>query len=297
MLSNNLGSEVRLLRVNGELIVKKRKALGLTQQQLAEGICNQGNISIIEKKNVANNLDSLILICQRLGISLEDVSQITSDEQIKIILKEVDDFCSEARHSEALALIKQTIEIDKILDPVIKSELFYYLGITSLIGESDLDSALFYFYEISTMEIVADIIKSLALNGIAICYERKKSVEFAKVYHDRSVEILESKNQVPDLRAARVYYNTAKFYSFMKDYQQAVSLCDKGIAINKLYKSTISLDFLYYEKAFNLYYLGNQRYRSYMESASQLAELNDNEHLIEIIKTDLKEFDEISDYK
>lgn len=73
----------------GSVIYDKRRSLNLTQNDLANGVCNQNTISKMEKHNMTPQIDVLIKICHRLDLSLNDVfSDFSSDskqEQIFVL--------------------------------------------------------------------------------------------------------------------------------------------------------------------------------------------------------------------
>jgi transcriptional regulator with XRE-family HTH domain len=57
----------------GQTMAKVRKEQGFTQAELADGICKQNTISKIERHNIAPTIRTLIALCQRLGLTLNDV--------------------------------------------------------------------------------------------------------------------------------------------------------------------------------------------------------------------------------
>lgn len=64
----------------GEVILKRRLDMNMTQKKLADGICNQNVISKIERQNTPPAIIKLIEICSRLDLSLNDVYSEFSDK-------------------------------------------------------------------------------------------------------------------------------------------------------------------------------------------------------------------------
>lgn len=99
----------------GSVIYDKRRSLNLTQNDLADGLCNQNTISKMEKHNMTPQIDVLIKICQRLDLSLNDVfSDFSSDVKLEqtFILDEIEeDVLLNNLHEveEKLALVKNSI--------------------------------------------------------------------------------------------------------------------------------------------------------------------------------------------
>ena len=55
----------------GEIVSFYRKYQNLTQSELAEGICTQGTISLIEKGLRTPSVELVTMISTKLGISLD----------------------------------------------------------------------------------------------------------------------------------------------------------------------------------------------------------------------------------
>ncbi|EGO5855778.1 Cro/Cl family transcriptional regulator, partial [Enterococcus faecalis] len=87
----------------------------------------------------------------------------------------------------------------------------------------------------------------------------------------------------------RIYYNTAKFYSLIKDYAKSIELSDKGIEINRTHSSIYSLDCLLYEKAFNKQMLGLDAVEDY-RIAYYFTRFFENKKLLTYIEKDMQEF-------
>ena len=91
------------------------------------------------------------------------------------------------------------------------------------------------------------------------------------------------------IKATKVYFNTAKFYSLIKNYEAAFELASKGMALNKTYQSLYMLDLLAYEAAFNSFMLSDDLIVPDYSSAKAFAAFNDNQSLLNVIKNDEKE--------
>ena len=57
----------------GKIVLDERKKSGMTQTELASGICNQNVISKLEKHNVMPTLSVLIRLCRKLDLTLNDL--------------------------------------------------------------------------------------------------------------------------------------------------------------------------------------------------------------------------------
>lgn len=59
------------MRILGDKLKQIRKARGMSQAELAKGICTQATISLIEKKEQVPSTKILLEICKRLEITLD----------------------------------------------------------------------------------------------------------------------------------------------------------------------------------------------------------------------------------
>ena len=69
----------------GQRIRELRKSLKLSQEELAEGICTQAQISKIEKGDVYPYANTLYLISQKLGVDVNYFFEIGSTPRIDYV--------------------------------------------------------------------------------------------------------------------------------------------------------------------------------------------------------------------
>ena len=77
--------------MNIELFIARRKALGLSQKALADGICTQATLSKFENNGKAPAIRIVAQLCQRLNLQLEDVfpTERVADAAVLKILEQV----------------------------------------------------------------------------------------------------------------------------------------------------------------------------------------------------------------
>ena len=78
--------------MNIELFIACRKALGLSQKALADGICTQATLSKFENNGKAPAIRIVAQLCQRLNLQLEDVfpTERVADAAVLKILEQVE---------------------------------------------------------------------------------------------------------------------------------------------------------------------------------------------------------------
>ncbi|WP_157456664.1 tetratricopeptide repeat protein [Carnobacterium maltaromaticum] len=149
---------------------------------------------------------------------------------------------------------------------------------------------------------IQSLIDVLATNGIGIAYVLESELEKALTYYEKALnqleKLIENFGEILDSAdITTVYFNSAKFYSQIENYEKAVDLCNLGITIQQMNHTNSELDRLFYEKAFNLVKIGEMKEaeKFYFHAAS-VASLNGNDVVVKAIKMDMKEF-KISGYK
>lgn len=82
------------MKLRGDIFKQIRRKRGLSQTALAEGICTQATISLMEKQNRIPKMNILTALCSRLDISAneiienDDVSMTATFDQIGRLLAE-----------------------------------------------------------------------------------------------------------------------------------------------------------------------------------------------------------------
>lgn len=248
----------------------------------------------------------MLKLADRLNIEFTDIYDYTVEIEngYNQIFKEVRELCGKVKHKEAYALLKSSVNFDKI-DTIYDKKLYYYfMGITSLMGQENPSDAIYYFNLVLTSEIETslDFLDVSATNGVGIAYFMQEENEKALTYFEKSLEqldelftLIDTINDSPEI--AKIYYNTSKFYSKMGDYNKAVNLSSLGIKLLKNEALGYYLDLLLYEKAFNLMKLGKkEESEKFYLYALVVADLNDNEFAVETIKRNFKDYS-IGEYK
>ncbi|AYW48872.1 hypothetical protein C7K38_11070 [Tetragenococcus osmophilus] len=257
----------------------------MTQSELAQGICKQAAISNLENNNISININALQQICERLELTLNDIFIETEQKQLKEKLNLVEKFCMVSKNEKAKQVIDK-IDINSIKDASLRSKAEYYYALLEYLITGQDEAAFFYFNKILSNTSSSDLYNILANNGLGIIFEGKKSFKFAESYYDKSLHSTRELKKTP-LNLVQIFYNSARFYSSINDYDTAISLCEEGISINKTYQSTFQLEYLLYEKAFNSYKLDKPEYISIFKRAKDVAMFNNNEYIVDVINDDL----------
>ncbi|TFJ43433.1 hypothetical protein CKN80_12855 [Carnobacterium divergens] len=294
--NKNLKGEVKVI-ILGEKVKELRKNKRFSQKQLAEGICTQVTISKIENHNSIPTMNILSKLCERLGVDIHDVCINEGDSNENYaIFQQVDQLCDIFQYKEAYEILKKKLNEERLSTIHEKKMYFYLMGKILLMGFNDIEEALHYL----NLELIVDrservdFTDVLVSNTIGVAYHLKKETSKAKIYFVQSIQDLEklTNHDLKNLdKILLIYFNTAKFYSDIGDYHEAIKLCETGIQMAEAEKTTSQLDKLYYEKAFNEAMNGQleEAKKGYF-IAMAFAIMNKNDVIIEIIKKNMNKF-------
>ena len=275
-----------MIKVDGALLKEYRKKKGLTQVQLAEGICEQATVSNIENKNMSPGINILSALCKKLNVEISDILVETEEDKIRKKLSEIQSLNAVSKYKESYEIL-QTIDQKKVSNSDLLNQILFYQGLLDHLYAKKEDAALFYFNQVLEQTTETDIHHLQAAANVAMIYLAKGELDFAKVYVDRTLKILND-TDFDNLMVCAVYYNIATYYSKIENYEKAIQLCEKGIEYNKKHKSTHSLEYLLYEIAFCHKQLGEDDYLERYMDAKKVACFNGNDHAVKVIENDLK---------
>ncbi|WP_086443899.1 helix-turn-helix domain-containing protein [Candidatus Enterococcus lemimoniae] len=277
------------MRIKGAIIRTARKQKRLSQVTLAAGICTQGTVSNIENKNVCDSLEILDAICKRLNLSLESVLDDNDEKKLISLLNHVEELCNTFRHKEAHSLLKEkSINVADFQNKELEVRWFYFMGITNLLGYNNTTDSLFYFYRADELGDSNSVYAILSVNSLGIVYEMANELDKAQVYYEKSIDMLQKMTIKMPIEATKIFFNTAKFYSLIKEYDTAFDLATQGMTLNQSYQSLYMLDLLAYEAAFNDYMRSTHLTTPDFSSAKVFASFNHNQSLLDVIENDEK---------
>jgi len=114
------------MKILGTKLKEIRKANGLSQAELAAGICTQATISLIEKKGQVPSTKILLSICQRLGVPMTMVIANETDE-VHELLDKVQGLLFDGDFKQGEIVI-QAISIHELVSADDYKRYYYYQG-------------------------------------------------------------------------------------------------------------------------------------------------------------------------
>ncbi|HFN6470848.1 TPA: helix-turn-helix domain-containing protein [Streptococcus pneumoniae] len=287
------------MNILAEKLRSKRKELGLSQQSLAKGICEQSQISKIERGNFMPSAELLFKIAQRLEVPLD----YFFNEQI-----EVKSNLSNFKHLSARLLGDRDYDI---LEYIYKIELkrntflasedrIYLEWIKAIID--------FYQYQsqnkaISTLEIALSKVSSKTfiylkiLNTLSNFYSLIGREQDYENNYSLLMELYQTKNlehQEFLFGYIRVRYNYAHYLVSKEKYNEAIQEALETIELCKLKHTSYQLaPLLILVGNAGTYFLDKEQVKNYYIEAKELCKIYNNPLMLMKIENYLKELETV----
>lgn len=215
----------------GTVLKELRKNKGLTQKELAEGVCAQSMLSAIENDVYVPNADLLVNLANKLNVDLNEISlavnyEISGDNDFN---QTVDKLCNDHQYQELLNFLKKDEVIDSLKTGHQLQAYYYYLGVAQL-QTNAIDEAMrslkLSLTEVNHLNL--DTISRLAYLAMGYIYalenKRTAAVDNIDLAFRNWTEYSYDDNQ------NIVYYLAALIYFKLNDYQNSTAYLVDGIS-------------------------------------------------------------------
>jgi transcriptional regulator with XRE-family HTH domain len=240
--------------MNIERFIEARKALNLSQMELAEGICTQATLSRFENNGQVPNLKILIKLCNRLNLPLGELFPKVGVKHTETTEKmnQAEFFLITSEYAQAAALLK-SIPVSEIEETPLALRFHYLNGFIMIAQQVPVTDILFTFDQILLADDGAEteIYRLLAYTGVGMVYSREKNPEKAEFYFSK---VLESIYAYPirtteDIwRVLNIVFQSGTFYSQIDEIElsnallsYAVSICSDNHVTYYLARAAIQL--------------------------------------------------------
>ena len=233
------------MRLRGDVLKQIRRKRGLSQTALAEGICTQATISLMEKQNRLPKMDILTAICERLNIQPD---QIVENEVsgVNDTFNQIIDALTDQEYDLAKQLISK-ISIKSLNSDFDKQRYYYLLGMVQ-ISQDQIDDAIFNFELVLTQFATtsANIYLAMTTAGMALAYLKRDDHERAVRLTDRAVKLIDNKKLIGSLHQwASINCKIAELYWRLGEPEKALASAQRGIQLCRDRDSLFILDQLY----------------------------------------------------
>ena len=233
------------MKLRGDVLKQIRRKRGLSQTALAEGICTQATISLMEKQNRLPKMDILTAICERLNITADRIVE-NEVSGVNDTFNQVIDLLTAHEYSKAEKLL-DTIKIKQLDSDFDKQRYYYLLGMVQ-VENDQIDDAIFNFELVLTQFATtsANIYLAMTTAGMAMAYLKRADRERAIRLTNRSVKLIDNKKLIGSLHQwVSINDQIANLYMKLGDPDKAIEMVNRGIEMCRAHDSLFLLDELY----------------------------------------------------
>lgn len=238
---SKLGTEIKVLR----------KKLGLSQKQLAHGICDQSEISRIEKGRVYPRMDVLSQLALRLRVNIQHFLSLSNDrtDYMNETISYVKTLNRLHKYGEMFELTRSELKKEGLID-----SHYYYCFLTwkNTIAQYKLsqlnceDSVNVLRSIINTNQLILrhDLLDLRILHSMATIYAESGHYEESIVYYKQILHMNIETEQFP-IFITKVIHNYAKCLYKLGRYSDSIITIKKGLKICKEYHGMEMIGYMY----------------------------------------------------
>ncbi|KZZ83924.1 helix-turn-helix domain-containing protein [Bacillus sp. SJS] len=222
----------------GKEIYFLRKAIGMSQKELAAGICSQAQISKIEKGDVYPYAPTLYLIAQRLGVDVSYFFNIATTSNYHYVL-EVESQLTALRREEKYEEIQKLVQTEK-KNPLYKTTPSYQqlliwhdaIGLFN-IAQKQKEAIAMLDQAISLTSFTSKTMTEREMEILNTKCVFLLELEDYKQLAQQHQTIIQHLERVPNLAdktlKTRIYFNCAKAKFKLGNHHDSIQLCHKAI--------------------------------------------------------------------
>ncbi|MEW4221565.1 helix-turn-helix domain-containing protein [Rossellomorea marisflavi] len=245
----------------GKKIRELRKAIGITQGELADGICTQALVSRMEKGDIYPSATVLYRISQKLGVDVNYFFEIGSTERfdyIKNVERLLNNYRFKLQYDELIELVRKEEKNPIFINHKENKQLLEWnKAIYIAEVENDKDRAISVLLD--AYQLTADPKRAMSEREMRLqislgnflslqekyeealeVYERvQKALGPSPYLHDKSIQ-------------TRIYYHTARILTRLGKYDESIHYCRKGLKWTIGEERLFGIADLFYQIGFNL---------------------------------------------
>lgn len=277
----------------------KRKELGLSQQSLAKGICEQSQISKIERGTFMPSADLLFKLSQRLEVPMDYFfnEQIEVKSNILNFKHLSANLLDDRNYDDLEYLYKIEIDRNSFLSSDDNMYLEWIRAIIDFYKHETKDEAISSLENILLKAPSEKHIYLKVLNTLSNFYSLVGREQDYETNHSLLMKIYQSKNldnQEFLFGYIRVRYNYAHYLLSKEKYEDAIQETLETIEICKLKQTSYQLaPLLILVGNSGAKFLDKEQIKSYYAEAKELCKIYNNPLMLMKIEGYLKELDEI----
>ncbi|MCM3666371.1 helix-turn-helix transcriptional regulator [Mesobacillus subterraneus] len=246
----------------GQSIYSIRITLGISQKELAEGICSQSQISKIENGEISPYIHTLIKLSERLGVNSNYFINQISKEHYEFIVQTKDEIrkmIKEKDYKEVKRLINKLEKHPSFQNIEEKQFIYWHRGISDYYLNDDASNAIKILNNALKLKesIQATAQDIQIINSIGIIYGEMEDWENARNSFLNAADIFRKSLYPMDYKIlVRINYNLSKVIFKLKENANALQVVNKGLNLAIENDSSYLFGELLYQKGLILNELG-----------------------------------------
>ncbi|PSL41267.1 Xre family transcriptional regulator [Salsuginibacillus halophilus] len=275
-----LGSTLRYLR----------KQKGMTQKELALGVCTQAQISRIENGEMLPSALICFELVHKLGMGIDYFYSLVKNPRSDYMLvfkEEVERLIQNRDYKELDKLIQSEKANPLFQNPDDQQFMLWHEGIASFHYHQDYKQAFAQLHEAlykvipSNHESLYTVQEINIVHSLGVFYYVLKDYDNALITLDQALDFID-KRLIQPLNSIkiRVLFTKSQVLTDKGEYEEALKTCEKGITLALKNETFKLLGELYYQKGYVALFLSqkNTAYNCLVRSA-QVFEITNNPHM------------------
>ncbi|EOH86789.1 helix-turn-helix transcriptional regulator [Enterococcus asini] len=238
----------------GEVLKGLRKERKLTQKMLSQGICSQSVLSRIENDEELPNVRVMQQLCQRLGVTIDQVMNMQSEEihHLHRLFEEMTCLFFHKQYEKLGKILSSENLLNQIYLDTDLQLYYYFLGSCQFYVEENPELALQSLKQglSCTFKLDKSNVSSIEIQLISCIgrvYAELGEIDLARESLSYSLKLYgEMPSQRISNMAAKIFYNHAYFSYHQGEYQAAWEFAKEGITVARRQKSYYYLTDLFH---------------------------------------------------
>ncbi|MHA7138191.1 helix-turn-helix domain-containing protein [Rossellomorea arthrocnemi] len=280
--------------VVGQKIKELRKNIGLSQEELAEGICTQAQISKIEKGDVFPYASTLFLISRKLGVDVNyffDIGMTPRLDYVQEVGKQLQIARRNMNYKEMREIVRAEEENPLFFNNNRNLQILqWHKGIYQFELNKNIENAESILRNAIALTHTTDKIWSEReieiLLTIGVMYSEQGHLKEAlEIYHEVKSHIVTLPNLADFTLKTRLYYNIARVLTKLMDINESIQYCNEAIDWCVQKDNMYLLGELHYHIGYNYELKGQlEDAQKYMQKALIVFELQADDKFIQYIR-------------
>ncbi|WP_446002562.1 helix-turn-helix domain-containing protein [Weissella viridescens] len=218
--------------VKGSLLKQRREQLGISQGQLAEGICHQSMVSRVEKRGHITSMTVLKALCMRLHIDISQVAELTTENHVQ--LSYVRELVECFEYKQAKKILESTSFMQNMEDMVMPEFHLLKAICYSECGEPQKTLHFLQMAMSGTLHTQTGLLIEI-FNEMGGVWIKLNELDSAKDCLERCLNLTnslpEAKAETLKLVIVKVYRRKAELAVALEQYAEAIEWVDQAMSV------------------------------------------------------------------